>query len=142
MALDENHITKRIAHIHCNIEAKDLQVLKELRVDFNNFAQNDMDLRIEMIAQGWENYFARLHGPVYEFLVKDFWRQAERDDHYVVSHVLGRRIIITEKTIAHLLGLTHLEGLRVHGKEKDMSAAARNFLHGELYTDYSPEKTI
>ena len=74
IALDENYITKRPAHIHCNLESKDLQVLKELRIDFNNFAQNGMDLRIEMIAQGWENYFARLHGPVYERLVKHFWK--------------------------------------------------------------------
>src|ERR1044072_8817566 len=50
LAMDENHITKHPAHIHCNLEAKDLQVLKELRVDFNNFAQNGMDLRIEMIT--------------------------------------------------------------------------------------------
>src|ERR1044072_3733015 len=141
LAMDENHITKRPAHIHCNLQAKDLQVLKELRVDFNNINSNGCDLRPEMIFQGWENYFARLHGPVYELLVKDFWRQAECDDHYVVSHVLRRRIIITEKSIAHLLGLTHLEGLRVHGKEKDMSVAARNFLHKELYTDYEPGKT-
>ena len=102
MALDENHITKRPAHIHCNLESEVLQVLKELRVDFNNCAQNNMDLRVEMLAQGWENYFARLHGPVYELLVKEFWRQAECDDYYVVSHVLGRRIVITEKSIAHV----------------------------------------
>jgi hypothetical protein len=138
--MDENHITKRPAHIHCNLQAKDLQVLKELRVDFNNINSNGCDLRPEMIFQGWENYFARLHGPVYELLVKDFWKQAECDDHYVVSHVLGIRIIITEKYIAQLLGLNHREGLRVHGKEKDMPTAARNFLHKELYEDYSPEK--
>src|ERR1044072_5621534 len=118
LAMDENHITKHPYQIHCNLEAKDLQVLKELRVDLNNFNQNGMDLRIDMIAQGWENYFARLHGPVYELLVKDFWRQAECDDQYVVSHVLGRRIVIIEKSIAELLGLAHLQGLRVHGKEK------------------------
>src|ERR1044072_6804199 len=140
LAMDENHITKRPAHIHCNLQAKDLQVLKELRVDFNNINSNGCDLRPEMIFQGWENYFARLHGPVYELLVKDFWKQAECDDHYVVSHVLERRIIITEKYIAQLLGLNHRERLRVYGKEKDMPTAAWNFLHKELYDDYSPEK--
>ena len=50
MALDENHITRRPAHIHCNLKSEDLQVLKELRVDFNNLAQNNMDLRVEMVA--------------------------------------------------------------------------------------------
>ena len=140
MALDENHITKKPAHIHCSFKAETLQVLKELRIDFTNIAQNGMDLREEMVAQGWENYFARLHGPVYEPLIKEFWRHAESDDHYVVSHVLGRRIVITEKSIAELLGLGHLQGLRVHRKEKDMHAGAINFLHKELYSDYSPEK--
>ena len=95
MALAENHITKREAHIHCNFEASTLTVLKELRVDFHNIQQNKLDLREEMIFQGWENFFARLHGPVYESLVKEFWRQAEHDDYYVVSHVLGKRIVIT-----------------------------------------------
>src|ERR1044072_4050261 len=109
LAMDENHITKRPAHIHCNLQAKDLQVLKELRVDFNNINSNGLDLRPEMIFQGWENYFARLHGTVYELLVKELWKQAECDDHYVVSHVLGRRIAITKKSIAELLGLAHLQ---------------------------------
>jgi hypothetical protein len=128
MALDENHITRRPSHIHCSFEAKTLQVLKELRVDFANIAQNDIDLRVEMAAQGWENYFARLHGPVYEALVKEFWRHAECDEHYVVSHVLGRRIVITEQSIAQLLGLGHLQGSRVHAKDSDLTEGMINFL--------------
>src|ERR1044072_4656643 len=140
LARDENNITKRPDHIHCNLEAKDLQVLKEFRVDFNNINSNGCDLRPEMLFQVWENYFARLHGPVYDLLVKDLWRQAECDNHYVVSHVLGKRIVITEKSTAQLLGLNHREGLRVSGKEKDMPTAAWNFLHKELYDDYTPEK--
>src|ERR1044072_8314931 len=140
MALDENYITRRPAHIHCNLKSEDLPVLKELRVDFNNLAQNDMDLRVEMIAQGWENYFARLHGPTYELVIQEFWRKAECDDQHVVSHVLGRRIVITEESIALLLGLPQAEGLKVHGKEKHIPSGAINFLHKELYSDYSPEK--
>src|ERR1044072_9000434 len=81
MALDENHITRRPARIHCNLKTEELPVLKELMVDFNNLTQNDMDLRVEMIAQGWENYFARLYGPTYDLLVREFWRQAECDDY-------------------------------------------------------------
>src|ERR1044072_2142216 len=99
-ALDEKHIIRRPATIHCNLLATELQVLKELRVDFNNLAENGMDLRPALLLQGWENYFALLHGPVYDLLVKEFWRHAENDNHYVVSHVLGKKIIITEKTIA------------------------------------------
>src|ERR1044072_2010519 len=105
MALDENHITRCPPHVTCNLPVDDLQVLKELRVDFNNFASNGMDTWPEVISQGWENYFARLHGPVYEKLVKEFWKQADYDNHHVVSHVLGKRIIITEETIVQLLGL-------------------------------------
>src|ERR1044072_9337482 len=73
MALVEDHITRRPAHIHCKLTSEDLQVLKELRVDFNNLAQNDMDLLVEMVAQGWENYFSRLHGPTYDLLIQEFW---------------------------------------------------------------------
>jgi len=142
MAIDEEHITKHEAHIHCSFHADTLQVLKEYRVDFDNIAQNsaDLDLRTEVISQGWENYFARLHGPVYELLVKEFWRFAECDNHYVVSHVLGRKVVITEKSIAELLGLPHRQGLRVHGKESSLPAEAINLMYQEIYSDYSPEK--
>src|ERR1044072_4946405 len=142
MAIDEKHITKRAPHIHCGFKADTLQVLKEYRVDFDNIAKksSDLDLREEMISQGWENYFARLHGPVYELLIKEFWRHAECDNHYVVSHVLGRKIVISEKSITKLLGLPHLQGLRVHGRESDLPARAVNFVHNEIYGDYAPEK--
>ena len=59
----------------------------------------------------------------------------------MVSHVLGRKIVITEKSIAELLGLPHLQGLRVHGKESDLPAGAINFVHKEIYADYAPEKS-
>src|ERR1044072_5935502 len=140
MAIDENHITKREAHIHCSFRADTLQVLKEYRVDVHNIQQNGLDLRKEMVFQGWENFFARLHGPVYESLVKEFWRQAKHDGYYVVSHVLGRRIIITEESIAQLLGLGHLQGKMVHVKDNDMPDEMINFLHKELYSDFSLEK--
>jgi hypothetical protein len=140
MAIDENHITRHEAHIHCSFEAASLQVVKEYRVDFHNIQQNGLDLREELTFQGWENFFARLHGPVYEALVKEFWRQAEHDENYVVSHVLGRKIIITEESIAQLLGLRHLDGKRFHVKDSDLSDAMTNFLHSILYSDYSPEK--
>src|ERR1044072_6171839 len=97
--VDENHITRRPGQVHCNLGFEDLTVLSELRVGFNNIAANGFDLREEMTFQGWENYFARLHGPVYENLVTDFWRQDDWDSYHVVSHVQGQKIIITERTI-------------------------------------------
>src|ERR1044072_2560034 len=51
------------------------------------------------------------------------------------------KIVITEKSIAELLGLPHLQGLRVHGKESDLPAGAINFVHKEIYADYAPEKS-
>src|ERR1044072_7477883 len=132
-AMDENHIVRRPAVVHCNILATDLPVLRELRVDFNILAENGVDLRPALLFQGWENYFARLHALVYDLLVKEFWRQAENDNHYVVSHVLGKKIIITEKIIAQLLGLNHKEGIKISGKEKNISEASKNFLNSTLY---------
>src|ERR1044072_547978 len=81
--VDDNHITRRPSQIHCNLGFNYLLLLKELRVDFKKLAANAMDLSHEMISRGWEMYFARIHGPVYEDLVKDFWRQADCDSHYV-----------------------------------------------------------
>src|ERR1044072_6547870 len=79
MAIDENHITNREAHIHCSFQADTLQVSKEYIVDFQNLQQNGLDLRTELAFQRWECFSARLHGYVYEALVKEFWRQAEHD---------------------------------------------------------------
>ena len=78
--------------------------------------QNGFDLHKEVRYQGWEKFFTRLNGPVYEALVKEFWKQAECDHYHVVSHVLGKRIIITEKTIGQLIGLNHREGIRISGR--------------------------
>ena len=137
--IDENHITNRPSQIHCNLGFEDLTVLSELRVDFYNIAANGFDLREEMTFQGWENYFARLHGPVYENLVKDFWKQADWDSYHVVSHVLGKRIIITEKTIAQLLGLPHLGGKRIYGKD-NTHPFVRTIINKELFSDFDPKK--
>src|ERR1044072_8539168 len=119
---------------------EDLTVLSELRMDFNNIAANGFDLREEMTFQGWENYFARLHRPVYENLVKDLWRQADFDSYHVVSHVLGQRIIITEKTIAQLLGLPHLGGKRIYGKD-NKHPFVRTIIHKELFSNFTSERT-
>ena len=138
--VDDNHITRRPSQIHYNLGFDTLKVLTELRVDFNNIAANGMDLRAEMISQGWEMYFARLQGPVYKNLIKDFWRQADCDSHYVVSHVLGQRIIITEKSIAQLLSLPHLGGKRIYGKD-NKSSFVRSTINREIFSNFAPDKT-
>src|ERR1044072_1510736 len=98
-----------------------------------------MDLLPALLFQGEQNYFARLHGPVYDLLVREFWRHAENDNHYAVSHVLGKKIVITEKTIAQLLGLKHKEGIRISEKEKNISAMLKNSLNHALYTEKAIE---
>ncbi|KAI5430649.1 hypothetical protein KIW84_035021 [Lathyrus oleraceus] len=62
----------------------------------------------------WENYFQRLYGPVYPNLIKEFWRFADADDHFIVSYVLGVKIVITEKSIASLLNMEKDGGIRIY----------------------------
>lgn len=38
-------------------------------------------------------------------MVKEFWIFANYDDHYIVSHFLGVKVVITEKSIATLLNM-------------------------------------
>src|ERR1044072_3235835 len=113
---DEFHITRREGQVTCNLHPDKLLCLAEPRVDFDNIMQNGFDLHKKVRYQGWEKFFTSLNGPVYEALVKEFWKQAECDHYHVVSHVLGKRIIITEKTIGQLIGLNHREGIRISGR--------------------------
>jgi hypothetical protein len=93
-------------------------------VDFDNMRRNGIDLTDELRNQGWETYFKRLYGPVYTNLVKEFWRFADADDHFIVSYVLGVKMVITEKSIAALLGMEKDGGRRIYNinpREKYMS---------------------
>lgn len=80
-------------------------MLCELLVDFDNQKRNGIDLTEELEKQGWGNYFKRLYGHVYTFLVKEFWTFADCDDHCIVSYVLGVKMVITEKSIVKLLDM-------------------------------------
>lgn len=91
-----------------------LEVLCDLLVDFDNLKANGMDLTQELENQGWDNYFNRLYGPIYTFLVKELWRFAGCDDHYIVSHVLGIKMVIIEKSIAALLNMKNVGGKRIY----------------------------
>ncbi|XP_050916533.1 uncharacterized protein LOC127131663 [Lathyrus oleraceus] len=86
--------------------------------------RNGIDLTEELRMQGWETYFQRLYGPVYTYLVKEFWRFADADDHYIVSYVLGVKMVITEKSIASLLNMEKTGGRRIYSinpREKYLS---------------------
>jgi hypothetical protein len=127
--MDDDHILNLVPTVFCNFPVEQLEVLKESRVKFNSMAANKMDLRQDVAFQGWGHFFERLHGPIYEKIVKEFWKHATCDDHYIVSHVLGRKVVITEKLIARILQLNHREGKVIAGKEKDMSDEERNVLN-------------
>src|ERR1044072_9041861 len=134
--MDDDHILNLVPTVFCNFPVEQLEVLKESRVNFNNMAANKMDLRQDVAFQVSGHFFERLHGPIYEKIVKEFWKHATCDDHYIVSHVLGRKIVITEKLIARLLQLNHREGIVFAGKEKDMSDKDKNVLISYLYKGF------
>src|ERR1044072_8297238 len=138
-ALDTSHITKREGRITCNISPSNLLCLAEPRVDLDNLSQNGFNLNEEIHLQSWEKFFTMLNGPTYGALVKEFWKMAECDRHHIVSHVSGKRVIITKKTIGDLLGLDHREGIRIGGRnEKDEFIS--NVIDKEIFIDLDPTK--
>lgn len=59
-------------------------------------------------------FFNHLYGPVFTHFVKEFWRFAEVDKRYIVSYVLGRKIVNTKKkSITILLGMEGAKGKSV-----------------------------
>lgn len=84
----EPHVLDRPTHINLATPFDKLEFLCESLVDFDNMKLNGVDLTEELKKHGWETYFQRLYGPIYTFLVKEFWRFTNCDDHYIVSYVL------------------------------------------------------
>lgn len=120
----EPHILDRPSHIHLASPFEKLEVLCESLEDFENMKRNGIDLTEELRKQGWENYFQRLYGTIYTFLVKEFWRFAGSDDHCIVSHVMGVKMVIIEKSITKLLNMEKTGGRRIYNinpREKYMS---------------------
>lgn len=76
--------------------------------------KNDIDLTKDMENQWWENYLKRLYGPIYIFLVKEFWRFTDCNDHCIMSYVLGIKTVITSKSIAKLLDMENVGGIRIY----------------------------
>jgi hypothetical protein len=113
-AYEEPCVLDRPPHINLATPFEKLEVLCELLVDFDNLKRNDIYLTTELEKQGWGNYFQRLYGSVYTFLVKEFWRFADCDDHCIVSYILGVKMVITEKSIAKLLDMEKTRGRRIY----------------------------
>ncbi|KAI5402748.1 hypothetical protein KIW84_050378 [Lathyrus oleraceus] len=105
---------EREQHINLSTPFEGLDVLCESLVDFENLRRNGVDLTEDLHKQGWETYFNRLYGPIYPLLVKEFWRCADADDQFIVSFVLGVKIVITEASIASLLNMEKAGGKRIY----------------------------
>lgn len=71
----------RPSHIHLATPFHKLEALCESLVDFENMKRNEIDLTKELRKKGWEDYFQRLYGPIYTYLVKELWRFTDSDDH-------------------------------------------------------------
>src|ERR1044072_2567852 len=138
-AMDESHLTKREGRVTCNISPSNLLCLTEHRVDLVNLFQNDFNLYEDIHFQGWEIFFSRLNGRTYGALVKEFWKMAECDRRHIVSHVFGKRIVITEKTIGELLCLDHREGIRIRGRDEKDDFISK-VINKEIFTDFEPAK--
>src|ERR1044072_8319830 len=138
-AMDESHLTKREGRVTCNISPSNLLCLTEHRVDLVNLFQNDFNLYEDIHFQGWEIFFSRLNGPTYGALVKEFWKMAECDRRHIVSHVFGKRIVITEKTIGELLCLDHREGIRICGRDEKDDFISK-VINKEIFTDFESTK--
>lgn len=110
----EPHVLDRPPHINLATPFEKLEVLCELLVDFDNLKENGIDLNQEMENQGWANYFNHLYSPIYTFLVKEFWRFNDCDDHCIVSYIMGIKTVITEKSITKLLNMEKARGRRIY----------------------------
>lgn len=87
-----------------NFHVEKLEVLGELLVEFDNMKDNGIDLFPIVKFQGWESIFNRLQGLVFFNMVREFWIHAKSSSFKVTSFVFGKKIVISEKLIAKLIG--------------------------------------
>lgn len=71
--------------------------------------------------------------------IKDFWIREYCDNLHIASHVLGKKIVITKKSIPDLLGMEHLVNKRVYAMNKK-SPFVRGPLSITIYKTYSSDK--
>ncbi|XP_057418299.1 uncharacterized protein LOC130712486 [Lotus japonicus] len=81
-----------------------------------------------------------LCGPIYTKLVIEFWKNAVCNDYYVVSHVLDRKIVISEESIAKLLGMEFQQGKRIKNVDANI-AGMKTKVNKEIYDNWSQTKT-
>ncbi|XP_050897540.1 uncharacterized protein LOC127104400 [Lathyrus oleraceus] len=102
-----------IPELTLHTPVNELIVLCETIVDFKNLKDNDFDFTETLNVQGWNTFFERLTCPIYTVLVKQFWVHAIAERETITSYITNRKIFITEKSIADLIGHDG-KGKRVH----------------------------
>ncbi|XP_057452468.1 uncharacterized protein LOC130744297 [Lotus japonicus] len=126
--------------VTCVKKAEDLVVCNEARVDFDNLADHGFDIRDQVDLQGWTSYFNRLCGPIYHKLVVEFRKNAVCNDYYVVSHVLDRKIVISEESIAKLLGMEFQQGKRIKNVDANVPGM-RKHVNFAIYNNWTMDRT-
>ncbi|MEX5523421.1 hypothetical protein, partial [Bacillus cereus] len=77
---------------------------------------------------------------VYDKLVKEFWKHVDCNEYQVVSFVLGKRIIISEKSFARLLGAETSNGYRFQMHESKVKPRTKETVNMALYSTWKPGK--
>ncbi|XP_057443578.1 uncharacterized protein LOC130735682 [Lotus japonicus] len=126
--------------VTCVKKVEELVECNEAIVDFDNLADHGFDIRDQVNLQGWSGYFDRLCGPIYNKLVVEFWKNAVCNDYYVVSHVLDKKIVISEESIAKLLGMEFQQGKRIKNVDANVPGM-RNLVNKEIYDNWSLKRT-
>ncbi|XP_057452273.1 uncharacterized protein LOC130744096 [Lotus japonicus] len=71
--------------------------------------------------------------------IMEFWKHADCDDLQVVSYVLGKKIIITERSIALLLGAETINGFRFQTSEPK-TKGTKDKINKVMYSTWKPGK--
>lgn len=103
VAEEINPVTEGILEITLITPVGELLVLYETIVDFKNLKDNSFDFSRTLEFQGWNAYFERLMGPIYPVLVKQFWIHAVVAKDTIISYVMSKKFVVTEKSIADLI---------------------------------------
>ncbi|PNX68814.1 hypothetical protein L195_g056375 [Trifolium pratense] len=84
-------------------------IVKENIVCLEELGNQGFNLEASVVRQGWENYFKIIDGPIYDKLVREFWKNARVKRKVssvpeIKSTVIGHPVNITLSEIAMAIG--------------------------------------
>lgn len=112
-ATESNNMLEGIPELTFHTPVNELTMLCETIIDLKNLKDNGFDFTKTLNVQGGNTFFERLTCLVYPVLVNQFWVYATAEKETNISYVMNRNIVITEKSIADLIGHDG-KGKRVH----------------------------